>query len=80
MTVHEEAEAASRRVYDEAFIAQRAEYEEGKIADAATIAELQVQIADLQDELHACKDDYNQLVGELHSTDTGAEDERQPIQ
>jgi trehalose utilization protein len=78
MTVHEDAEAASRRVYDEAIIAERTACEEGKIADAATIAELQEQVAALQDELHACMDDYNQLVGERHSTDTGVEDE--PVQ
>jgi hypothetical protein len=78
MTMHEDAEAARQKVYDDAFVAQRREYEEGKIADTATIAELQLQIADLQDELHACKDDYNQLVGARHSTNTGAVDE--PVQ
>lgn len=80
MGMHEDAEAARRKVYDDALIAERQACEEGKVADATTIAELQRQIASLQDELHVCKDEYNNLVGERHSTDTGADDDRQPIQ
>jgi hypothetical protein len=80
MTVHEDAEAARQKVYDDAIIAERQRCEEGKIADTATITELQVQIASLQDELHACKNEYNELVGAQHSTDTGVEDDREPVQ
>jgi hypothetical protein len=80
MTMHEDAEAARQKVYDDAIIAERTKCEDGKIADAATIVGLQEQIATLQDELHACKDEYNELVGRYHSDDTGAEDEGQPVQ